>query len=379
MPIVPLTDYLLSRQKTTDRRILRDRTLVGFCVRCNIKRRSFFVATTCKGQQVRVSIGHYPLINTGEAREIARGIIRQCREGAFNQLLKKPEQLPSIRTILPIYIKDKGLKPVSLKRYDSVMRTHFSDWYDLPLDELSGKAFVTHCHNFLQSQTVAVVNMGRAFIGAIIRYANAVHDLKLETPFSKFADAGLMRQKIQPKKRKLQKEDLPRWYEAVSKIPSMQRDGLMLLAITGLRRNEALMMKRSQVDFDKKIINIPDTKNGKAHSLPITPLMSEILIRRCDELKSGDSLFPKISVEHLAGMAIRVGAPDFMIHDLRKMLASVGQGLNINEPMLRRILNHSPSRSDTLNRHYIQIEMNQVLDSLLIIQNHISGLMQKQL
>jgi len=184
-----------------------------------------------------------------------------------------------------------------------------------------------------------------------------------------------MNEKVQPRKRKLQESDLPRWYKAVCTLPDKQRDGLMLLAMTGLRRNEALMMKRWQVNFEQSVINIPDTKTGKPHSLPITPVLHEILERRCHGLGEKDSLFAGVSVEHLADMAVRAGAADFMLHDLRKLLASIGERSQVGDSILRRILNHTPNKSDTLHRHYVSIEMRDLHEPLCKIQKSLLELM----
>lgn len=259
------------------------------------------------------------------------------------------------------------------------MRTHFPEWYECPVDELASPAFAEHCHRFVQTQTLSVVEMGRAFIGAIIRYVNAVHDLELRSPFDRLAAAGLMNEKVQPRKRKLQEQDLPTWHKVVSSLPEKQRDALMVLAMTGLRRNECLLMKSNQVNFDTGVISIPDTKTGRAHSLPITPILNDILVRRCYELAPDDLLFSGVSGEHLADMAVRAGAPVFMLHDLRKMLATVGERLQIGDSILRRILNHVSKRSDTLYRHYVSIELSDIKSPLEKVQQYLQQAMSYKL
>ena len=142
----------------------------------------------------------------------------------------------------------------------------------------------------------------------------------------------------------------------------------MLLLYTGLRRSECAGLTRDQVDFEKGLITIPMTKNGKPHSLPITPLMEPILLRRCMGLAASQKLFNGVSVEHLAEMAMRASAPKFMLHDLRKLHASIGKAHDIPDSVLRRILNHTPAKMDTLNRHYALINFDQVAAGLDCIQ-----------
>ena len=88
---------------------------------------------------------------------------------------------------------------------------------------------------------------------------------------------------------------------------------------TGLRRDEGHELCRRDIDFDRGIITINETKNGKVHTLPITEVMNEILVRRCDGLAPDGRLFLGVAKEHVHRMAMRLGAPRFMLHDLRKL------------------------------------------------------------
>ena len=119
------------------------------------------------------------------------------------------------------------------------------------------------------------------------------------------------------------------------------------------------------------------TKNGKPHSLPITPMMREILERRCLGLKDGDQLFKGVSAEHIHSMAMRLGSPRFMLHDLRKLVATVGETLGLGDAALRRILNHTAPKTDVLHRHYVGLNEGDVADALVRIQEALVGMMEK--
>jgi integrase len=120
-----------------------------------------------------------------------------------------------------------------------------------------------------------------------------------------------------------------------------------------LRRNERHKLCRKQIDLTGGVLSIPDTKNGKPHSLPITDLMRVILERRCVGLKPDDVLFKGVSAEHVHSMAMRLDATRFMLHDLRKLVATVGEKLGLRNAVLRKILNHTAPKSDVLHRHYV--------------------------
>jgi integrase len=121
------------------------------------------------------------------------------------------------------------------------------------------------------------------------------------------------------------------------------------------------------------------TKNGKPHSLPITPMMREILQRRCIGLNADDALFNGVSAEHVQSMAMRLGSPRFMLHDLRKLLATVAEKLGLGDAVLRRILNHTAPKTDVLHRHYVGLNEADVMVGMVKIQDALTGLMRSAL
>lgn len=173
---------------------------------------------------------------------------------------------------------------------------------------------------------------------------------------------------VQPRERGLQADQLPAWWSAVQGLPARQRDYLLVLLLTGLRRSEARGLCPAQIDFTKGVLSVSETKNGKPHEPSISPRLAEVLQRRCEGLAPQDALFRVVSADHVAGMADRLGAPRFMLHDLRKLVASVGNQLGVNEAVLRRILNHTPPRADVLARHYVGMTLQEVAEGLAKIQ-----------
>ena len=301
-------------------------------------------------------------------------VLRECRAGR-SPVRAKQRQLPTLLELIPEYCAAKKLKASSLKRYGSIIRTHFATWMDQPISALTGAAFSEHCHQFAQNTGNALVEVGRGLVGALLRYVNAVYGLSLDNPFSKLAAAGLMPERTKPRARLLRESELPAWRAALDKIGEKQRDYLLLLLYTGLRRDEGHNLTSADIDFDTGVLSIADTKNGKPHSLPITPMMDDILRRRCAGLADADKLFKGVSKEHVYSMAIRQGAPRFMLHDLRKLLATTGERLKVGDAILRRILNHTAPKLDVLHKHYVSLSAEDVRTALMMIQSELANLL----
>ena len=85
-----------------------------------------------------------------------------------------------------------------------------------------------------------------------------------------------------------------------------------------------------------------------------------MLERRCAGLQAVDELFDGVAAGHLSKMAAWVGSPALMLHDLRKLLATVGERVGVSDAVPRRILNQAQQRSDVLHRHYIQVGVGDV-------------------
>ena len=374
--IVLISESLLERSTATDGRILRDRFLQGFCVRLNKRKRTFLIATSVRGKQFRMMLGYWPLMSVDEARSKAMEVLRQCRNGE-QPSRKVPQDLPTLREAYVGYCKAKGIKPSSQRRYESFYRTHFGPWLDQSVDHMGHGAFAEHCHDFAQNTGKSLVELGRGVIGAVIKYVNAVYGLNIKSPFIRLAAAGLLPERTQPRARVLQESELPQWREAVDKLGERQRDYLYLVLYTGLRKNEARGLQRMDIDLTGGVLSVSETKTGRPHTLPITPMMKALLVRRCDGLEPADLLFKGVSADHLWTMAMRLGAPRFMLHDLRKMLATVGSKLGVGDVVLRRILNHTAPKTDVLNRHYVGLGGVDVTEALEQIQSELNAFMKR--
>ncbi|MCA8137309.1 integrase family protein [Burkholderia cepacia] len=369
MAIVTLSDGLLAKGAGKPGVVLRDKVLCGLCLRVGKRTQTFCVATSAGGQQVRVTLGRWPLLTVAQARELALPILRQCRAGDFIKPARI--QLPTLRQTLDDYGAARKVKASSLQRYRSILATHFAEWLDKPISALSGAAFRQHCHDFVQTRGAALVDLGRGIIGSLLKFVGAIHNVDIQSPFARLGAAGLMPARPAARARKLDETRLPEWTRGVDALPESQRDYLRMLMLSGLRRNEGIGMRRRDVDFGKGEFTIPDTKNGKPHTLPITDATREILERRCNGLEPADLLFAGVSGEHVAEMAQRAGAPAFTLHDLRKQLASIGARMGIGDAILRRILGHMPKTSDVLHRHYVSLSPSDIRPALERVQREL--------
>ena len=124
---------------------------------------------------------------------------------------------------------------------------------------------------------------------------------------------------------------------------------IQLLILTGQRRNEVADLRWREIDLDKKLWALPGTraKNGVEHTIPLSELAVDILraVPRID----GDYAFTITGRRPIQGHHVikrRLDAlmpPDtlpWVVHDIRRTVASGMAKLEINLPVIEKILNH---------------------------------------
>lgn len=83
------------------------------------------------------------------------------------------------------------------------------------------------------------------------------------------------------RKRFLQPDELPRFFQALADEPNETiRDYLLMSLLTGARRTNVLMMRWEDVQLERAEWLIPDTKSGEPHTVPLLPEAVAMLKRR---------------------------------------------------------------------------------------------------
>ncbi len=132
--------------------------------------------------------------------------------------------------------------------------------------------------------------------------------------------------------RRLSPEEQQRLFDAVGAHSNPMLGWVVRLAVeTGMRSSEITGLRRSQIDVDRRIVTLRDTKNGTARTVPLTRAAADILraaldnpIRPIDT----DLIFfgepgrdgrrkPYVFQKLWAGIVRELGFADLHFHDLR--------------------------------------------------------------
>src|SRR5258708_4241826 len=90
----------------------------------------------------------------------------------------------------------------------------------------------------------------------------------------------------------LQSDELPRFFRAVANESNEAiRDYVLLSLLTGARKRNVLAMRWQDIHLERATWHIPETKNGEALTIPLTPEAVAILRARYEQ-RNTDYVFP---------------------------------------------------------------------------------------
>jgi integrase len=151
---------------------------------------------------------------------------------------------------------------------------------------------------------------------------------------------------------------------------------LRLLLFTGARLREILHLKWENVDFDRGLLFLADSKTGKKTVVLNAPALAVLsgLTRIGDYVIAGDEVDKPRSDLKRPWDLIRnhAGLSDVRIHDLRHTFASVGAGANLGLPIVGKLLGHAQASTTA---RYAHLDADPVRRAANTIGNQISAAM----
>lgn len=152
---------------------------------------------------------------------------------------------------------------------------------------------------------------------------------------------------------------------------------IRFLALTGFRRNEALLLENSWIDDDYRSIKFPDTKTGKQTRIIGQAAAQEIILQLKRSRSNyvfpadfGDGSFvglPRI----LSRVLKRARVAGVCLHTLRHTYASLAAEMGFTELTIAGLLGHA---SRGVTQRYIHID-----EALVLAANKVSARMRQLL
>lgn len=347
-------------------KIYRDSELTGFALRVTVSVKSFIVERKINNKSRRVKIGTYPEITVAQARSEALRLISEMVLGKLDPkltLVDKEVQAISLDDVFSDYCRAKKLRPNTVRGYETSLKIAFSDWRTLPMVDIS-RDMVLKRHQELSRHSERQANNHSRFLNALFNFAMVRYEFNdkrrvfTENPGRIINESSAWNRETR-RKSVIKAKDLPAWYKAVKSIGGLipnrnelyARVAFPLFLYTGFRRSELLSLTVERIDLDDRVIKVP-AELAKNHQELISPMSDQVYTLVSDWLdlsgiESGP-IFPAKAgklgycqnLDYPKKEVIKKSGVGFMLHDLRRTFAGIGESIGVPHVTLKKLLNH---------------------------------------
>jgi integrase len=360
-----LTKSIVDKIKTPkdrDQAFYRDSELKGFAIRVTSNGVKSFVLEKLVNNRVRrMTLGRYSELTVKQARTEAQKLLREIAAG-FDPVAKKQFSKKHPTTLMTVFSDykrvRKNLKPKTLYDYEKIIEKAFSDWRNKSLLIIK-KEQVSKKHTELgEKNGEAYANLAMRLLRALFNFAMENYEDIYEKPLITENPVKVLSKtrawyRVKRRKSYITPDQLSIWYQGVMELnSSVTRDYLLLILLTGLRRNEAAKLKKENVNLKAKLLTITDPKNYEPHTLPLTSYLHDLL-KRCIDASPNSYAFPGggesgylVEPRKKMMQVIKNTGIQFTIHDLRRTFITIAERLDIAPYALKRLLNHKIDNSD---------------------------------
>jgi len=361
-----------------------DTELKGFGVTVGAKAKTYFVLRRVNGKRVRTTIDRHNIIPLAKARDKAAELLVEMKQGVNPNLKKKIpfEHSITLQNAFDEYVKTRKPKPTTLKCDKSLLACHLSSWLSKPIVEITKDMVSKRHHELCNTAGDHTANNVFRLFRRIYNCINAhLDDALPKNPVSRLS-ATKQWAKVGRRETIIEDCDLPAWYKAVRSIDNpFMRNYLLLLLFTGLRKEEALSLEWKNVNMIDKTFTLPDTKNGKRHTMPMSNYLFA-LFTELQAIKQNGYVFPAF-VEHTKTghmtepkrHVLRIKEASclkFCLHDLRRVFKTLADD-TVTKAESDRLTNHTPRDAGggyiIISTEKAREPMQRITDKLLCLTN----------
>lgn len=377
---------------SNQQRIHWDQAIPGFGILVGANTKAFIIQRKFRGKAVRITIGRFPTWKADDARKHARDLAVQMDKGIDPRVEERNAKAAAdadqktLDLVWQDFRAKRKLKASTASQYGRMLNHVFEDWLKRPVTTIVRDDVLRRFSKITTENGGPYANQAFRVLKAILNFAagfsgpdgqslmpeNPVKVLSLQKAWHRVGRRETLIPEVQ----------LPAFLRALDDLrhadepPSAEvgADYIEFVIFTGVRRNEAARLQWDAIDFEKKVVTIAETKNGKPHRLPLPDHLVSLLERRkvdAARIKS-EWVFPsaghRIGEGHLSepkficdAVKNRTGIK-FCVHDLRRTFATAAQRLKVDYLTLKRLLNHSTSGDVTAG--YIPPDVEDLRESM---------------
>jgi integrase len=329
-------------------------------------KKNFILYRKIDGRPERIMIGAFPDLSIEQARGKAaelNSLIAKGENPANKHRLIKTEI--TLGYLFKKYLEEYASKQKSSWREDErQFNCYLSHWKHRKLSDIR-KNDIHKLHQKIGNKNgLYAANRLLALLSSLFNRATELCSWDKSNP-----TLGIKKFPEKSRSRFLQADELPRFFHALIEEPNdIVRDYIYLSLLTGARKSNVLAMRWQEISFETKVWEIPKTKNGESHIIPLVSQALEILKARYLS-KQSDWVFPGYGKSgHLVDpkkvwqrILSRAGIDNLRLHDLRRSLGSWQASTGASLAIIGKTLAHKNVNTTTI---YARLNIDPVRDSM---------------
>lgn len=368
-----------------DRSILWDDALAGFGVAAFPSGKKVYLAQFRKdGRSRRVRIGVHGRLAPDEARAEAKKLLGGVEQGIdVLEQRRAARAAPVFAEVAERFLKEhvqRKRKPRTYASYDLLIRRHIKPAIGTMRMVDVRRSDIDRLHASMHS-TPGAANRAVSLVSAIWNWA-AKREI---VAFEKNPAKGIERNPETGKERFLSKEELgrlgdclrlaettglpygvdesgknakhaPKPENRVRRLDPFAIAAIRLLLLSGARLREVLDAKWDQVDFERGIVFLPDSKTGRKPLLLSAAAQAVIAdlprIEGNPYIMAGEGTGPRADLKRpWAAITTAAKLEGLRLHDLRHSFASIGAGASLGLPIIGKLLGHTQPQTTARYAH----------------------------
>ncbi|MHC6187047.1 tyrosine-type recombinase/integrase [Acinetobacter sp. X9] len=389
----------------TGTKFYRDSVTIGFGLIAT-KSKTYFVETRMPdGRNKRKSIGKHGVYTLEQARTEAKKILLMMHQGIdpvaqkrqlkndFKSEKEANELIPTLEQAYEVYKSKKKLSANTIDAYDRCANDYFKDWKNIKITEISQRMTLNK-HMDLSERSLAQANLAMKFLSAVYNFhASILYNDNDEKIITEKSPVGVIYKekkwnKIKRRKGYIRADQIHDWSLAVCTTwwagnqnlnhrAYTNQDFLLLLILTGFRREEGETLEWANVDLKYGTLKIQDPKNHEDLLLPMGEMLWYILAERKKlagnnkYVFAGDTLDSHIVDKREARYTITDATGiEFTFHDLRRTFGTIANSLAIGSYTIKKLINHTVSDDDNdVTDGYVQVTFDDLRKAMNMIEN----------
>jgi integrase len=345
----------------------------------------------------RMKIDLASRVTAEQARAQAREVLARVRLGedpAGKRTTSR--EIPTLATFAEQFVEEYAIAPNIKQTTSRLYRGNLRKLVvptlgSLKLDAITG-ADVARLHRKLGKATPTAANNMLVTLSSLYRYAGEIG--LVARGFNPIKNA-VTRHKTEKKERFLTLEEMKRLADTLRSVEQKGLDwrltpgldpsrakhrakaeaqkievspfvlaAIRLLLFTGCRLGEIMNLRWSEVDFERGVLNLADSKTGKKSVIlngSAIAILSELPRVGAYVISGQDPNAPRVSItrqwyriRELAGLDGSDGKPAFRLHHFRHSFASIGVGGGMGLPIVGKLLGTRKLRPRVGTRIWMQ-------------------------